>query len=146
MTPVLTRHAPEPVRKLRRVAAPVALVVLLVAVFVLLMQLVAGPATVDHIAISNRSDLELEVSIHPSGDPGSLPVAAMEARSTTTVDDVLDQGDEWVFRGEHAVGASASCGSHVAISRTGGGTSRSRPTGVREAPAARDTMRRCDLR
>lgn len=102
MTPVLTRHAPEPVRNLRRVAAPVALAVLLVAVFALLMQLVAAPATVDHIAISNRSGLELEISIHPSGDPRWLPVAAMEARSTTTVVDVLDQGDEWVFRGEHA--------------------------------------------
>ena len=102
MTPVLTRHAPEPVRNLRRVAAPVAAVVLLVAVFVLLMQLVAGPAMIDHLAIRNRSDLELEISIHPSGDPRSLPVAAMEARSTTTVADVLDQGDEWVFRGEHA--------------------------------------------
>jgi hypothetical protein len=102
MTPVLTRHAPEPVRNLRRVAAPVALVVPLVAAFVLLMQLVAGPATVDRIAIRNRSDLELEVSIHPGGDPSSLPLAAIEARSTTTVDDVLDQGDKWVFRGEHA--------------------------------------------
>jgi hypothetical protein len=102
MTPVLTRHAPEPVRNLRSVAAPVALVVLLVAVFALLMQLVAAPATVDHISIRNRSALELEITIHPSGDQSSLPVAAMEARSTTTVADVLDQGDEWVFRGEHA--------------------------------------------
>jgi hypothetical protein len=102
MTPVLTRHAPEPVRNLRRVAGPAAVAIAIVGVVVLLSALVAAPATINRVTVDNRTDVELDVSVRPSPAAGGLYVTAIDPQSSTAVLDVLDQGDRWIVRAEHA--------------------------------------------
>lgn len=87
-----------------RPAAQLALLVLVVGLFALLFWLVRPPPRVAHVDIENRSATGLEVSVAPS--PGGVELGLTEAlpRSTTRVQDVLDQGDQWVFRV-----ATASC-------------------------------------
>jgi hypothetical protein len=102
MTPVLTKQQPLPVRDLRRIVGPIALGVIVAALFALLLGLVAAPDTVDHITIENRASTQLEVGVQFGSEPGVLWLATVEPRSTTVVDDVLDDPRDWIVRGEHA--------------------------------------------
>jgi hypothetical protein len=101
MSPVLTRHAPEPVRTLRR-AAPIVLGVALAAASALLLSLVARRATIDKVIVTNRAPEQVDVSVRPAGERGALFVATVDPGSSARIDDVLDQGDTWVVRAEHA--------------------------------------------
>jgi len=97
MTPVLTRHAPERV-DLRRVALPLALAALFVALFAGVFRLVDEPATVDHLVIENRTGVDVDVSIASDGQEAGILLATIEPDSTTRVDEVLDQGSTWEIR------------------------------------------------
>src|SRR5262245_41272851 len=98
MSPVLTRHAPEPVLRLRSVAAPVAAIVFFVALFFGVLRLVESPAMVDHVSIDNRTSYDLEVGLTDGSGSDRLLLAALDADATTRVEDVLDQGSTWRFR------------------------------------------------
>jgi hypothetical protein len=88
---------PRPSARTRPVAE-VAMLALVAALFVLLFWLVRPPPRVDHVDIVNRSTSELEVSVAPAGGGGELGLAEALPRTTTRVEDVIDQGDDWVFR------------------------------------------------
>jgi hypothetical protein len=98
MSPVLTRHAPEPVRHLRGVAVPIAVVVCFAALFVGVLRLVEPPATVDAVTLENRTGFDLEIGVTDGSRTSELPLAPVDPGTTTRVEDVLDQGSDWVFR------------------------------------------------
>ncbi len=98
MGPVLTRHAPESVRRLRDVAVPVVALLGCAVLFAGLLRLVEPTETVDTITVENRSGVAVDVAVAGGADGGKLLLAAVDSRSATRVDDVLDQGSTWVFR------------------------------------------------
>jgi len=102
MSPVLTRHKPQPVRNLRRGAGLVVMGVVTVGLFALLLDLVAPPATVDRLTITSRAATQVEVGVTAHGAPGALWIATVEPGATAVVEDVLDHDGDWVVRGEHA--------------------------------------------
>jgi hypothetical protein len=56
---------------------------------------------VDQIIIANRTDYDLDVDVTGRDREGWLPVAIAEARSEDDVQDVIDQGEVWIFRFLH---------------------------------------------
>jgi hypothetical protein len=78
----------------RRAAGLVALVVVLGAC--------SGPApTVERITIVNPTGYDLDVEVTNRDRQGWLPVAIVEARTEDVAQEVIDQGEEWVFRFRH---------------------------------------------
>src|SRR5690242_11139378 len=60
-------------------------------------QPVRAPKTVAHVTISNPVEQAVDVDLkHPGGS--WLPVAVVDAKTTTTVDDVIDVGGPWIIR------------------------------------------------
>jgi hypothetical protein len=58
------------------------------------------------VEVANPSDYAIKVEVAGGGNDGWLPVGVAEPRTTTTFEDVLDQGDTWTVRysfGDHAV-------------------------------------------
>ena len=98
MSPVLTRHAPEPVLRLRSVAVPVAAIVFFVVLFFGVLRLVESPAMVGRVSVDNRTSYDLEVGVTDGSNRDRLLLAALDADATTRVEDVLDQGSTWLFR------------------------------------------------
>jgi hypothetical protein len=72
---------------------------------VLLALLVAScsgpPATVERITIANPTAYDLDVDVTAPGQEGRLPIALVEAGSEDLVQDVIDQGEVWIFRFLH---------------------------------------------
>jgi len=98
MSPVLTRHAPEPVLRLRSVAVPLAAIVFFVVLFFGVLRLVESPAMVGRVSVDNRTSYDLEVGVTDGSNRDRLLLAALDADATTRVEDVLDQGSTWLFR------------------------------------------------
>jgi hypothetical protein len=90
---------PPPVRDTRDLSwiGP-ALVILFAAVLMAAAaQLVRAPKTVAHVTIANPVEQAVDVDVkHPGGS--WLPVAVVDAKTTTTVDDVVDVGGPWIIR------------------------------------------------
>ena len=60
-------------------------------------RLVTQPDTLGTVQIVNPVEQPIDVDVkHPGG--AWLPLAAVDARSTTTVFDVVDVGEPWVIR------------------------------------------------
>jgi hypothetical protein len=72
---------------------------------VLLALLVAScsgpPPTVERITIANPTAYDVHVDVTGQDRDGWLPIAIVEARSEDVVQDVIDQGEVWIFRFEH---------------------------------------------
>lgn len=81
-----------------RPVAEVAVLGLMVGLFALVFWLVRPPPRVDHVDIVNRSAQELEVSVAPSSGGAELGLAVALPQRTTRIEDVVDQGRDWVFR------------------------------------------------
>lgn len=81
----------------REFAVPIRSLVLLA----LLVAACSGrPPTVDRITIANPTGYHLDV--HVSQDRrGWLPMAVVEARSEDVTQEVIDQGEVWIFRFLH---------------------------------------------
>jgi hypothetical protein len=86
------------VRHLRGVAVPVAVVVCFVALFGGVLRLVEPPAIVDGVTLENGTGFDVEIGVTDGSRASELPLAPVDARATTRVEDVLDQGSDWVFR------------------------------------------------
>lgn len=56
------------------------------------------PDFVDRLDVVNRAPYELSVDVRGDGDTAWLPLGYVLRDTTTTVHDVLDQGDAWTFR------------------------------------------------
>jgi hypothetical protein len=88
----------------RLAAAGVAVVVLAVGVWAA-ERVFEPPATVD-VTVDNPTEYDLHVQVRSRG--GSvLPLGEVQAGSATTFDEVIDQGEAWVFEFSYA-GAEAT--------------------------------------
>src|SRR5262245_24183190 len=59
--------------------------------------LVREPTTVDHVTITNPVERAVDVDAKAPG--GSwMPLAAVDAKTGVTVDDVVDVGGTWIIR------------------------------------------------
>ena len=59
------------------------------------------PPTVESITIVNPTGYDLDVEVTDRGRTGWLPVAIVEAESQYVAQEVLDQGEVWIFRFRH---------------------------------------------
>jgi hypothetical protein len=58
----------------------------------------SGPATVPPITFENPTDYALAIEVRPAGDPAWTSAGSIPQESTGVVEEVVDQGDVWVFR------------------------------------------------
>jgi hypothetical protein len=88
-----------PPRRLARTRPLVELAILAVvaALFALTFWLVRPPPRVAHLDIVNDSSTEVEVGVSGPSRDDLLGLAVALPQRTTRVQDVIDQGDEWVF-------------------------------------------------
>jgi hypothetical protein len=112
MSPTLT-HAPKaPPRKVNVVAIAAAA---LVAVSSLIaVSLVRGEEFVDRVRVVNPSNLLIDVEVSDASRSGWLHMAIATPRGTTTTNEVIDQGDDWVFR----FGAAGRNGGEIRVRRS----------------------------
>jgi hypothetical protein len=61
----------------------------------------ALPCTVERITIANSTEYDIDVEVTGQDGQGWLPLAIVEARSEEGVEDVINQGEVWIFRFEH---------------------------------------------
>ncbi len=98
MTSVLTRQPPRPS------TGPVSIAVLVIgaaavaAVSALLLSSLRTPSRVAELTIENPHEWNVRVDVTESARNGWLGVGDLDRRSTQTFYDVIDQGEQWVFR------------------------------------------------
>jgi hypothetical protein len=68
---------------------------------IVLFSCAAPPPRIDEMTIVNGTAYDLDVEVSGEDRQGWLPVAIVEAGSTDVSEEVIDQGDEWVFRFRH---------------------------------------------
>jgi hypothetical protein len=73
----------------------------LVALSLLLAACSAPPGTVDEITIANPTSYDIAVEVTGPARESWLPVAIVQAGTEDATNDVLDQGEVWVFRFLH---------------------------------------------
>jgi hypothetical protein len=73
----------------------------MVVLAVLLAACSGPPPTVDRITIANPTEYELDTEVTGRDRQGWLPLTVVEAGSEVVVQEVIDQGEEWVFRFLH---------------------------------------------
>lgn len=61
------------------------------------MALVQRPATLDHLAVANRTGFDLEVDLVDEDRVSVIPLSIVARHGTDTIGDVLDVGHRWVF-------------------------------------------------
>lgn len=77
-------------------AAVVALVGAIGLTFV--VNLSSGPATVPRITLENPTPYALDVEVSPAPGAGWTSAGSVRQQSTADVQEVIDQGDVWIFR------------------------------------------------
>jgi hypothetical protein len=84
----------------RRRIQPSWIVLAVVAVLGLgiVSRLVPDPATVDRVTIRNDTEFDLDVAASASDHDGWTPIGIALAGSERSFEQVIDHGDEWVFR------------------------------------------------
>ena len=89
------RPAPSIGRYVRADAA--AILIAIASVLVVGLIVLAEPARVGQLTVTNPSEYDVAIEL-TSGESGTwLPFAVVGQRSTRQFQDVLDQGDTWVF-------------------------------------------------
>lgn len=61
-------------------------------------QMVEDPARVSRLGVSNVSAYQLEVSVGSPDRPGAQGLGAVQRDGSRQFEEVLDQGDRWIFR------------------------------------------------
>jgi hypothetical protein len=82
-------------RRWAQLLVPVAVLAAFVAVA---PRVFVDPPRAEHVSLENRSDYAMEVEVTGARRDGWLRLGTAERGSTTIVSDVVDQGDEWIFR------------------------------------------------
>jgi hypothetical protein len=92
-------RADRPARSLGRYvrADAAAIIIAIAAVLVVGLIVLAEPGRVGQLSVTNASEYDIGIEI-TSGEGGTwLPFAVIGQRSTREFQDVLDQGNTWVF-------------------------------------------------
>ena len=98
MGSVLTPPRPPAVRLPRQaIAIAVAAVLAAAALFVVVQRLAASPSSVDRVTIVNPTPYDLEVEVTGTGRAHGLTLGSVGRDQTKVIEDVLDQGAQWVF-------------------------------------------------
>ena len=95
-------------RRVRTFLAMLLVVTVLGAALVGAHQLVRGPRFVDRLTVRNPTAFVVDVSVTDKHGNASVPVAALEAHTTTVIESVIDPGDPWIVMfaiSGHHVGA-----------------------------------------
>lgn len=58
----------------------------------------SGPATVPRLTFENPTEYALAVEVRPGTDSAWTSAGSVRQKSTAVVEEVVDQGDVWVFR------------------------------------------------
>jgi hypothetical protein len=79
---------------------PMWIVLAVVAVLglVIVTRFTPDPATVERVTIRNDTEFDLGVDAAAADHDGWTPVGIALARSEGSFEDIVDHGDEWVFR------------------------------------------------
>lgn len=97
MSPTLLQSVPVSVRKARRALWASSAVVVGAAALMGMTALLRGPEFVDHVSIDNRSAYDLDVAVTDAQRTGLLGLTTIGPHQGDRVEDVIDQGDTWVF-------------------------------------------------
>jgi hypothetical protein len=98
MNPALVQIDEPPVRSRHQLAVVVAGLLVWSALFTGVFALVRDADFVDRVTIVNPTERALDVDVSGSAHRGWTGLATVEPRSTTDVEQVVDQGRHWVFR------------------------------------------------
>ena len=79
-----------------------------------LVELSSGPKTVSRITFENPTAYALDIEVSPGTGSGWTSAGSVRQKSTAEVNEVIDQGDVWLFRFD-SQGAS---GGELRLSRT----------------------------
>jgi hypothetical protein len=91
----------------RAIGLAVAGVLAAAALFAVVQRLAHTPSKVERVTIVNPTPYDLEVEVSGADRSTGLTLGAVDREQTKTIEDVIDQGDQWVFRfsrGHDAVG------------------------------------------
>jgi hypothetical protein len=92
----------------------VALVVVAAGLLTFLVDLSGSPKTVSRITFENPTAYALDIEVSPGTDTGWTSAGSVRQQSTTDVQEVLDQGDVWLFRFD----SQGESGGQLRMSRT----------------------------
>ena len=91
-------HPPEARPRSQRFAIIALGVIASLAILAGLFALVKRPDFVSNVSVANKSAYPLEVDVAPGARAAALPLGVVDAHSTDSFGDVIDQGDTWVVR------------------------------------------------
>ena len=112
---IVQRDAPDRVH--RTIGLGVVAAVLVVAAAVVLTSVVgmsAGPSTVPRLTFENPTVYALDIDVSPGTGTGWVSAGSVRQQSTADVNEVVDQGDVWLFRFQ----SQGRSGGELRMSRT----------------------------
>jgi hypothetical protein len=107
-----------PARSARRPQVALAALVAILAgafgLFALVRWAIPSVAFIDHVTVVNPGVYDLEVEVKGADDDGWLGLGTVQRGAMASFDEVIDQGDQWVFR----FGSGGQPGGEVTLSRS----------------------------
>lgn len=82
----------------RMVVGAAALALLTAIALTFVVDLSSGPATVPRITFDNPTPYALDVEVSPGPGAGWTSAGSVRQQSSAEVQEVIDQGPEWIFR------------------------------------------------
>ena len=76
---------------------PLGVVAFLIGAFMVSQLNVASPRTIAKVTLENHSVYDVHITATGADRDGVTSVGIAPARSATEIDDVIDQGDVWIF-------------------------------------------------
>ncbi|HXY94521.1 MAG TPA: hypothetical protein VEP49_18730 [Acidimicrobiia bacterium] len=101
MNQLLIEPAPAHVRRVGDMARIAGIVILVVVLIAIGMVLVRGPDFVARVTVVNTSPYDLDIDVTTGARDGWLPLSVATANTTTSTQEVVDQGDTWIIRFSH---------------------------------------------
>jgi len=106
MGPVLSRPRPRPqprpARSHRDLITVVASATLWLAIVVPLHPLLRGPSFVDEITVDNPHEWEVNIDVSDHRRDGWVGIGRVAREEVQTFEEILDQGQQWVFQFDYA--------------------------------------------
>lgn len=97
MSPTLLQSVPVSARKARTALWVSTAAIVGAAALIGMTALLRGPDFVDHVTIDNRSAYDLDVAVTGAQRTGLLGLTTIGPHQGDRVEEVIDQGDTWVF-------------------------------------------------
>src|SRR5262245_37930853 len=103
MNQLLTEPAPPTSRRAAPIARGVVLVLVSLGMIAIGLWLVRDPDFVDRVEVRNNSGYDLNIDVTGADRDGWLPISvATGGGNVTSTEQVVDQGDTWIFRFAYA--------------------------------------------